>query len=44
MTHLSSTKIVLRHKGLLGIRNFEDKTDYQSDSKGEDLINVRSET
>ena len=34
---------MLRKKGLIGISNFEDKMDNQSDSNGEDLINVRSE-
>ena len=43
MTHSSSTKILLRQKGFIGISHFEDKTDNQSDSKGENLINVRSE-
>ena len=33
----------VKTKGLIGIRNPEDKTDYQSDSNGEDFMNVRSE-
>uniref|UniRef100_M1DDW1 Uncharacterized protein n=1 Tax=Solanum tuberosum TaxID=4113 RepID=M1DDW1_SOLTU len=34
----------VKTKGLIGISNAEEKTDDQSDSKGEDLKNTRSET
>ena len=34
----------VKRKRFIGISNLDDKNDDQSDSKGEDLMNVRSET